>query len=41
VTFRVTVCGDAQAGAVNTSVVTTPASKDFIFFITTPPKVEI
>jgi hypothetical protein len=35
-TFKVTVCGDAQVDAVNTSEVVTPASKVFIFFITIP-----
>ncbi len=35
-TFNVTVCGDAQAGALNTSAVTTLAIKVFIFFISIP-----
>jgi len=40
-TFKVTVLGDGQAGAINTSAARRAASKIFIFFITTPLKVEI
>jgi hypothetical protein len=40
-TFKVTVLGDAQAGAGNMSATIAPASRDLMFFITTPPRVEI
>jgi hypothetical protein len=40
-TFKVTVCGDAQTGVVNTSPVTAPTSNVFIFFITVPFWIEI
>jgi hypothetical protein len=40
-TFKVTVLGDAQAGVTNISATIEPRSRVLMFFMTTPPRIEI